>query len=128
MNLIEAIKPNLDWNYYIYSPDSEFEIQYDYDNTAYWGSSLQQGKFSLRIVAYDGYGQVKAVDCIVTKKMGWEKYKTTTTNNIKKKINHHNIVPHSPPTPHDPPPPPPPHQNPTQRNHKEKKILKTSSG
>ncbi len=66
VNLIEAIKPNLDWNYYIYSPDSEFEIQYDYDNTAYWGGSLQQGKFSLRIVAYDGYGQVKAVDCIVT--------------------------------------------------------------
>lgn len=66
VNLIEAIKPNLDWNYYIYSPDSEFEIQYDYDSTAYWGSSLQQGKFSLRIVAYDGYGQVKAVDCIVT--------------------------------------------------------------
>lgn len=66
VNLIEAIKPNLDWNYYIYSTDSEFEIQYDHDNTAYWGGSLQQGKFSLRIVAYDGYGQVKAVDCIVT--------------------------------------------------------------
>lgn len=64
--LKEAVNPNLDWNYFFYSTDPDFEVFLQYDDYTLWGGSSRVGDYMIRVIAYDGNGHVKAADCKVT--------------------------------------------------------------